>query len=68
MIEKIMTWAWRLAVLVLLALVLASVPRPHECGTCGALTYDSYWIYGNDGAPVDVCPTCYAEVRAEEVR
>lgn len=66
MIEKIMRVAWRVAVLVLLALILAAMPRPRECATCGARTYDSYQILTQSGQLVDVCPTCYLEVRAQE--
>lgn len=46
-------------VIVLLAVVLVSVPRPHTCGRCGARTYDVYTVHADtDDGLVDVCPTC----------
>ena len=49
------------AVVVLLAVVFLSIPRPHTCGMCGARTYDVYTVHADtDDGLVDVCPTCYA--------
>ena len=49
-------------VIVLLAVVLVSIPRPHTCGRCCARTYDVYTIHADtDDGLLDVCPTCYAE-------
>lgn len=55
------------AVIVLLAAVLVSVPRPHTCGLCGARTYDVYTVHADtDDGLLDVCPTCYAEARIND--
>lgn len=55
------------AVIVLLAVVLVSIPRPHTCGLCGARTYDVYTIHADtDDGLLDVCPTCYAEARISD--
>lgn len=55
------------AVIVLFAVVLVSIPRPHTCGLCGARTYDVYTIHaGTDDGLLDVCPTCYAEARISD--
>lgn len=65
-LEVIMA-ALLVAVVVLLAVVLMSIPRPHTCGRCGARTYDVYTIHADteDGL-LDVCPTCYAEARIND--
>ena len=65
-LEVIMT-ALLVAAVVLLAVVLVSIPRPHTCGRCGARTYDVYTIHADteDGL-LDVCPTCYAEARIND--
>lgn len=55
------------AVIVLLAAVLVSVPRPHRCGLCDAQTYDVYTVKAaTDDGWLDVCPTCYAEARISD--
>lgn len=52
---------------VLLAVVLLSIPRPHTCGRCGARAYDMYTVHADtDDGLVDVCPTCYAEARISD--
>lgn len=54
-------------VVVLLAAVLLSIPRPHTCGMCGARTYDVYTVHADtDDGLVDVCPTCYVEARISD--
>lgn len=54
---------------VLLAVVLVSIPRPHTCGRCGARTYDVYTVHADtDDGWLDVCPTCYAEARINDYR
>lgn len=56
-------------VIVLFAVVLVSVPRPHTCGGCGARTYDVYTVHADtDDGLIDVCPTCYAEARINDYR
>lgn len=65
-LEVIMA-ALLVAVVVLLAVVLMSIPRPHTCGRCGARTYDVYTIHADtDDGLLDVCPTCYAEARIND--
>lgn len=65
-LEVIMA-ALLVAVVVLLAVVLMSIPRPHTCGRCGARTYDMYTIHADtDDGLLDVCPTCYAEARIND--
>ena len=54
-------------VIVLLAVVLLSVPRPHTCGRCGGRTYDVYTVHAaTDDGLLDVCSTCYAEARIND--
>lgn len=54
-------------IIVLLAAVLLSIPRPHHCGLCGAQTYDMYTIHADtDDGLLDVCPICYAEARISD--
>lgn len=54
-------------IVVLLAVVLVSIPRPHACGRCGARTYDVYTIHADtDDGLLDVCPTCYAAARISD--
>lgn len=31
----------------------------HECGMCGASTFEYYWVQGADGTPCEVCEHCY---------
>lgn len=65
-LEVIMA-ALLVAVVVLLAVVLMSIPRPHTCGRCGARMYDVYTIHADtDDGLLDVCPTCYAEARIND--
>lgn len=65
-LEVIMA-ALLVAVVVLLAVVLMSTPRPRTCGRCGARTYDVYTIHADtDDGLLDVCPTCYAEARIND--
>lgn len=65
-LEVIMA-ALLVAVVVLLAVVLMSIPRPHTCGRCGARMYDVYTIHADtDDGLLDVCPTCYAEDRIND--
>ncbi len=62
MSKKIKTLAlvtWAAVVVALLAAILVCTPRAHECGTCGARTFDTYQITDNDGRLVDVCAVCY---------
>lgn len=64
---EIIIAALLVAVIVLFAVVLMSIPRPHTCGLCGAQTYDMYTIHADtDDGLLDVCPTCYAEARISD--
>lgn len=53
--------------IVLFAVALLSIPRPHTCGMCDARTYDVYTVHADtDDGLVDVCHTCYAEDRISD--
>lgn len=50
---------------VVLALVIAAGLffgmewQRHECGMCGASTFEYYYIMGADATPCEVCEHCY---------